>query len=650
MNRLRVVALREDRKRLLERLQWLGVVEIQTQEEPRAGFERPDTQQKVQLFERTAVTARQALKVLNEAAPVSRGLLDSFAGRRQVAPEGFEVIAERAPAVMQDCHRLLDWHKRRDEAAAEIVRLQTALSQLEPWAGLDISMRFAGTKTTVAFIGSLPAAYTQETLMSALAAQDPALTFAVEVVSSAREQTCLFALCPRAQEEAMGRALRSLGFARPPGVKNQLPKQRQQELRRRVEELERERAALKDQMVSLADRRRDIENTIDYYTVRADKYRAIGQLDHGRHVFVVEGFVPVPDAAALEEELHALCPVAVELTPADPGTAPVKLKNNKFVEPAESITAMYAMPSVYDVDPTPVMSIFFYFFFGMMFSDVGYGLLLILGAGWLIKRYQPETAMRRNLKLFQLCGVFTAFWGVIYGGYFGDLPTVIANTFFGVDFTIPALLNPIDDAVTILVMSMGFGLIQILAGMGVKLYMQWRTGDHWGACFDSGLWMTTLIGAALLAGGVAGVPGLTTAGAVVMVASLAGLVLTQGRKKKGIMKVVSGVASLYDITGYVSDLMSYSRLLALGLTTGVMGMVFNLLGAMFGNSLGGVLAMIVIGTIGHALNFALNALGSYVHTIRLQYVEMFGKFYEGGGRPFRPFALRSQYIRIKEDT
>ena len=116
------------------------------------------------------------------------------------------------------------------------------------------------------------------------------------------------------------------------------------------------------------------------------------------------------------------------------------------------------------------------------------------------------------------------------------------------------------------------------------------------------------------------------------------------------MRFVSGLASLYDSTSYVSDLMSYSRLMALGLTTGAMASVFNKLGTIMGGGVGGVILMLIIFPVGHAISFGLNALGAYVHTIRLQYVELFSKFYEGGGRPFRPFALRSHYIRIKEET
>jgi V/A-type H+-transporting ATPase subunit I len=126
-------------------------------------------------------------------------------------------------------------------------------------------------------------------------------------------------------------------------------------------------------------------------------------------------------------------------------------------------------------------------------------------------------------------------------------------------------------------------------------------------------------------------------------------VLTQGRKKKGFGKVVGGLASLYDVTGYISDLLSYSRLLALGLTTGVMAQVFNMLASMFGTGIVGIFFLVVIMLVGHAINIGLNALGSYVHTMRLQYVEMFSKFYEGGGQEFEPFSLQSKYIKIQEE-
>ena len=163
--------------------------------------------------------------------------------------------------------------------------------------------------------------------------------------------------------------------------------------------------------------------------------------------------------------------------------------------------------------------------------------------------------------------------------------------------------------------------------------------------------MLMLIGFAVLAAGMALGGVLTKIGVGIVIFCAAGLILTQGRAKKGIVgKAVGGLASLYDVTSYMSDLLSYSRLLALGLTTGVMAQVFNMLSTLLGTGVAGIVFMIVIFIVGHLITIALNALGAYVHTMRLQYVEMFSKFYEGGGKAFEPFSLNSKYFKVKNSN
>ena len=477
----------------------------------------------------------------------------------------------------------------------------------------------------------------------------------MEVLHTSPEQTCLFLLCRREDAAALGQTLRSMGFSRPPvtaGTSKQgmLPTDEIDRLQDRRRALEEERADLTRQIEEAAANRRRIENTIDYYTVRAEKYRIIGELGHTRHTFLVTGYIPEVDLPLLKDRLETRFSLLLEAEPAEDGKAPVKLRNNAFVRPAETITEMYALPLASDIDPTPVMSIFYYLFFGMMLSDAGYGLLLVLGSWFLIKKCRPEPGMRRNLQLFFCCGVATIFWGLAFGSFFGDAIPLISGTFFGHEVNLPRLLDPMTQAVELLVLSLVLGFLQIMVGMGCKFYVQWRSGDRWGAVFDTGFWMTGLAGIGLwLAGGML-TPVLATVGMWTAILSALGLVLTAGRAKKGPMRFVSGLASLYDSTSYVSDLMSYSRLMALGLTTGAMASVFNKLGTIMGGGVGGVILMLIIFPVGHAISFGLNALGAYVHTIRLQYVELFSKFYEGGGRPFRPFALRSHYIRIKEET
>lgn len=657
MARVSLIAHRADRKALLEALQYWGVLDIDAAaaEELPEAFLRPDTRKETASFERAAATAVQALEMLGEVSPASRGLLASLAGRREVTLEEFEDTAAHSREVLDTAYHILELQKRRAAWAGEMERLDAAMAQLEPWKGLDLPFRFPGTRFTAARIGTLPAGMEAPELREALARRAPEAAFEVEVLAAAPEQTCLFLLCSRRDEEALDRALRELGFARPPmtagtGPGGQLPAEEYRRMEETRRELQGQADAALRELKELASHREELENTADYYAVRAEKYRVIGELGHTRHTFLITGYLPEAELPGFRKRLEDRFSVVLEAEPADPDKAPVKLKNGAFVSPAEGLTEMYAMPQAGDIDPTPVMSFFYYLFFGMMLSDAGYGILLVLGSWLLLKKYNPEPRMRRNLRLFMYCGASTIFWGLMFGSFFGDAVSVISSRFFGGGAALrPILFDPMEQPVPMLILSLCLGLAQILAGLGCKFYIQWRRGDRWGAVLDTGLWMTALVGAALLAAGLALLPVLTTVGAVLGAASLAGVVLTAGRRKKGPMKVLSGVAGLYDTTGYMSDLMSYARLMALGLTTGVMSSVFNLLGTLLGGGVAGAVFMTVVFLIGHSINFGINALGSYVHSLRLQYVELFSKFYEGGGRPFQPFAADSRYTRFREE-
>ena len=327
---------------------------------------------------------------------------------------------------------------------------------------------------------------------------------------------------------------------------------------------------------------------------------------------------------------------------------PVELSNNAFSKPAEGILRMYSPPSKKDIDPTAPMSVFFYIFFGLMLSDAGYGLLVVLGCVIALLKFNMEEKMKNNIKLFLYCGISTCFWGVLFGGYFGDLIYRVSDHFFGAPIIVkPLWLDPLKEPLTLLIFGIALGVVHVFAGMIINFINLLRHGEILSAVFDVGLWLLTLSGAVVLAVGLGLGINLTSIAVVMMIAGAVGLVLTQGRDKKGFSKVVSGVASLYDITSYLSDILSYSRIMALGLATGVLAQVVNLLGTMSEGVLG-VLMFIVIFLIGTAISLAMNALGAYVHTIRLQYVEFFNKFYEGGGRFFSPFSANTKFIRFKK--
>ncbi len=653
MKKVRIVALREDRKALLEHLQDSALIQIRKPDKSEKRFSNENVGAKVQVFERNVTLMEQALKILDTYSREKKGMLSAFAGRREVDPDEIGAIASKAGEVVKVCNAIVDLNKQIADNSAEQVRVKTSLAQLELWKNLDIPLNTADTKSTAVFIGTLPAMYNDSSLSEKLAAENPKLEFEFEIQQAENNMTCIVLFAPLSQKTMAEDVLRSLGFARPMSPTHKIPKVKAQRLWEKLEKLDKNSEEAKEKIIALADRREDIKVTQDYFRIRADKYNVINELEHTRHVFVINGYIPEEDCEKLQKLCDRVAPCWLEFEDAG-DDAPVKLKNNRFARPAENILTMYAAPSREDIDPSPLLAFFFYFFFGMMFSDAGYGLLMVVAIGIVLKVFKPDERMRNNLKLFQYCGISTFFWGLIFGSIFGDAPASLYNLFTGSSITMKDILpwptlDPQKDALMLMVISIAFGLVHILVGMGCKFYVCLRQKRYAEAFFDTGLWMLMLVGFAVLGVGMATSHTVLMIGAGIAIACAVGLVLTQGRSKKGFGKVIGGLASLYDVTGYISDLLSYSRLLALGLTTGVMAQVFNMLASMFGTSWLGIIFMVLILLIGHAINIGLNALGSYVHTMRLQYVEMFSKFYEGGGTEFEPFSLKSKYIKIKEE-
>lgn len=654
MKSVQIIALRQDRKRLLEHLQDSELMQIEKTETCKKGYGKIDMTSQIQIFERNVNLSENALKILDRYSPEKKSILSAFSGRREIDPDEIGVIASHAGEVIDVCNRICELNKKIADNEAERIRIKTALAQLEPWKNLDIPINTQDTKTTAVFIGTIQKEYNEVSLSKALAGIAPKLDFDIEIEFAGEGLTCLVLFAPVAQRELAESTLRDIGFAKPITSGNLTPLAETKRLTEQKQKLSESSENAKKEIISFADRRKKIKDTQDYFRIRADKYAVIGELWHSRNVFVITGYIPEEDCQKLERLCERVSSCYIEFGEADEEKAPVKLKNNRFAAPAQSIVNMYSPPSHYDIDPTPLLAFFFYFFFGMMFSDAGYGLLMVIGTTLAIKIFKPDTQMKNSLKLFQYCGVSTFIWGLIFASFFGDAPATLYNYFTGGNITMKEIfpwptIDPQKDALMLMIISIAFGLVHILVGMGCKFYVCLKHKDYGGAFFDTGLWMLMLAGFAVLAVGMAVGQTLIYIGAGIAIACAVGLVLTQGRHKKGFGKVIGGLASLYDITGYISDLLSYSRLLALGLTTGVMAQVFNMLSTMFGKSWFGIILLIIVFVIGHAINIGLNALGSYVHTMRLQYVEMFGKFYEGGGKEFKPFKLNSKYIKIKED-
>ncbi len=665
MQRIGIYALKSRRKPILELIQRRGVVEIHAEKAEDAVFRQTDTAPAKARFENNTSTLQAALEALDKLEPEKKSLLAPLEGRTPIPLSRYEETAGAAGKTLRAASRVNALWKKCADDRAEILRLEAQIRMLEPWSRLDVSMRTTGTASTAAFIGSFPAEYTEEALKAEIARGAPEIDgVAVEVLSAGTQQTCAFLLCHASNGAKLEAFLRSIGFTYPADRSKKPPQARMQDLNARIEKLRAEIDGAEAEIRTYAALRGAMQYTIDYFSMRIEKYDVLGRLWQSPHVFVITGYIPAESAPALEKELTEKFEAYVELeTPAEDEDVPVKLKNNAFAAPVEGVLESYSMPGRKEIDPSTLMAVFYYFLFGMMLSDAGYGLLMVIGCGIALAKFKNmEESLRKFLKMFLYCGISTVFWGAMFGSFFGDAVTVIGKTFFNVDIAIPALwFTPLNEPMRLLLFSFLIGVIHLFAGLGAQFYQLARQGLWKDAIFDVVFWYMLVGGgilyllsmqmfADMVSLGFTLPAAVGTAGAIAAGIGAVGIVLTAGRESRSPFKrLLKGLYGLYGVSSYLSDILSYSRLLALGLATGVIASVFNQMGAMLGNSPAGVAVFVFAFLVGHTLNLGINVLGAYVHTNRLQFVEFFGKFFEGGSRKFNPFSAKTKYFKITEE-
>lgn len=528
-----------------------------------------------------------------------------------------------------------------------ISRSQLQITSLEPWTDLDLDLSVTQTKSTALLYLTTAADVNLEEFEAKLQEATP-LCY-VHKVSSSSELSCLLLIYHKDAQDAVMNVVKGFNTNRPDfaSLKGNAA-ENISSLKNKIETCSKEAQRLTEQLKVAATSSKLLKKGFDMVTLQIDDQKVRENIFQTQSVFALTGWLTENDMDKVKKILDKYPCYYTMVQPEEGDDPPIKLKNNKFVEPYEMITEMYSLPTPDGIDPTPVLTPFFILFFGMMLADAGYGLILFLLCFIGLKKLKPDEGFLKNaMNIGVACGLSTIFWGVMYGGYFGNLVTQVAESWFGVTVTVPAVFDPLNDPMSVMLLSLILGAIHLFAGMGVKIYMLAKRGHLLDGLMDIGLWYVLLIGLPMLA-----LPVTAGIGKVLSIIGAVGLILTQGRHEKNIfMKLIKGVMSLYDITSYLSDVLSYARILALGLAGGVIANVMNIMGTMPGLNIIGVVVFVAIFAIGHAFNLAISGLGAYVHTSRLQYVEFFGKFYEAGGRPFKPFKANTKYTLIsdKED-
>ncbi|MCD8195753.1 MAG: V-type ATP synthase subunit I [Lachnospiraceae bacterium] len=668
MKRINICAMKKNRKAILERLQELGAMELDIRLENDSGYERQDASGSKAAFEKQAQTADRALEILQDYVPEKAGILSSLVGKPLVGREAFEGAAANQVDYMATANRIVSLERQLAEKKASILKAQMQMESLTPWLSLTVPLDYEGTRFTKVMIGTMAAGMDLEKVHALLAWEAPEADVPeadVHIVFADRDYSYLAVICLNRDAQTVETALCAGGFARPSLFTHRVPAECHDALAKEIADAQEEVERLEKEIRDCAGSREDLRVISDYYRVRADKYEFLGQIPQTKTTFALSGYIPAAVVESVAREFSEEFDADIEVEEiGGQEEAPILLRNHKFSQSVEDIVASFGLPRKGEIDPTTVTSIFYVFLFGLMLSDAAYGIIISLACGVMLHKFpRMSEGMKRSIRLFFWCGLSTLFWGVMFGGYFGDLLTVVGRTFFGVEFTVPALwFAPLNEPMRLLLYSLLFGVIHMFTGLALRGYTCLRDQRYLDFFCDCVLWFMFLLGllgmllptelfAGIVGQQIAFPAAVSTGARCFAVIGAVGILFMEGRDKQNpAVRIALGAYGLYGITGWLSDILSYSRLLALGLATGVIAQVVNQMGSMAGGGIVGALVFILVFLIGHSFNLAINLLGAYVHTNRLQYVEFFGKFYEGGGRAFAPFRFKTKYVDIKEEN
>lgn len=681
MKRIEILGLQKDRKKIIEFVQRQGCVQLDEMQEEGQHFTNLPTQQTVTQLERYESTVDSALEVLNRYTSGKGGLLDSFAPREEMSTTEYLEKSKNVDATLGKCKQLNALYKKIQDSKVEIVRAETAIDQVRPWETLDIPSSFKGTADTQAFIGTIAEPLDREGVLTKIVEADPEAQGEVEIVSADKNQTCLVAICHKDNAKTFEQALRTAGFVAVSDATKHPPKVRIERLTKQIEQLGADIAEAEEAIKTYDDSRDDIAFLKDYLTLRTDKYKVLDKVSVDDSVFVISGYIPETKAEGLKNKLESKFDTAVNLSDVDNESdeVPVAVHNNKLGMTMESITNMYAFPSHKDIDPSFIMTTFYYLLFGLMLGDAGYGLVMTFLCLFVKFKYKPEPRKRATVNYGLGCGLSTTFWGAMQNSWFGDLPKWIANGLKSnepTDFISTHHLywfDPLQNTTRFLLLCFFIGILHLILANCINLYKMSKQGMAFEGFFEVVPILLILVGiipvinSYIGGGALAEIPStqpidnmINAAAPVLYILLIIGAIgvvvgpaIVRIKQKSSVGKVLGGLGGgLYGLynaaSGYLGDILSYARLLALGLCTGVIASVINQLGATPGG--GNWFLFIIIFIIGHTINLGINLIGAYVHTNRLQYVEFFSKFYEGGGKPFTPLSAQSQSFVFKEEN
>ena len=633
MKKLTLAALLEHREAILQALQSICAVQLISIGEG----------------EQSSAAAEGRVQRLQSAEE----LLKPYAGKAGFGPKPEatrQELEEDIQPALEICAELEGLQRRIAQNGSDTEKRRLQLVSLLPWADMtDPLETVRSTASLKVMTGTVPVDGVNALMeIGAL----------VQLYGGEKERAALV-ICPNEEYAGIAPSIRATGFQEKGfGDIRGTASENIQRLRTEIEALEAERAQLEARLAAFAPKREEIRRALDGAAIDRDREQSKEALAHTKTAFLLTGWVREDMTEKVRREIEKITDVyylGFE-DPSEGDAVPTVLKNSRLITPYEAVTNLYSLPAYGTIDGTPLMAPFYFIFFGMMLSDTVYGAVLALGAWAFLKYMKPRGMMENLAKVLLMGGISTIFMGLLFGTCAGvSWPVIFRGT--ALENTFP-IIDSSADPIAMLALCAAMGIIQMFYAVFIAAYSCIKHRDWAGAIVDNLSWVFIITGLLLMAAPSLGLPAaLGTAGKWMAIGFAAVVLLFAGRSKKNVAgRLMSGAGKLYDVTSWLGDVLSYARIFALGLSTGVIGLVLNtlcwdmLFASFKGNPVLMVVGFIIVTVLSvalHAFMMAISTLGCFVHSARLQYVEFFGKFYEAGGKAFKPLRYETKYVNVK---